>query len=431
MTRLALLLGLVVLAGCEERIAPTVTGLQSFAVELVSPAPGERGTPDSPIRPTEVIVNVLALDAEGGYFEEDLDVDVYLSFAGNKIGQLTPCGTGEDTTPLATLHLAGGVAQAQTIKLLRAYGSVNLWVEEHVPLGESRPPRAWGASPEMWFPYPLIPEVQTPADPKAPTAAYCSPFNGKQVIVVSASGAGKLVVTSIFAGGYVVADTGALYDPVTKTGGYNHLYVFTFGRPPEFVEPGKVLSRVQGNFSKFVGFSELNFPNQEATDPEQKADMPPVITLTEADAKQTQKGGLLPNSGATVTTTATICPIDQAEDDWKKYNQFAIYYGEIDPDDWVSKQEACDIFDTFSVALPAKTLGTFNPLENIDRKIQVTGMLRNMSGQNEATTPPTPCTDDAACKGLGAGGCVEGTCKRGPYNFWSIVPRDAADILLP
>ena len=47
---------------------------------------------------------------------EDLDVDVFLSFGGNKIGQLTACGTGADTTPLTTIRLTGGKGQSPAIR---------------------------------------------------------------------------------------------------------------------------------------------------------------------------------------------------------------------------------------------------------------------------------------------------------------------------
>ena len=85
------------------------------------------------------------------------------------------------------------------------------------------------------------------------------------------------------------------------------------------------------------------------------------------------------------------------------------------------------------MALPSKTLGNFDPLVLTPKKskITVTGMLRNASGQKDTTSPPTLCatTKDCADQGLASSTCVEGSCRNGVYNFWSIVPRDPSDIL--
>lgn len=57
-------------------------------------------------------------------------------------------------------------------------------------------------------------------------------------------------------------------------------------------------------------------------------------------------------------------------------------------------------------------------------------MLCNWSGQNEVTTPPTMCGhDQTVCDNNAAGSlCVDGTCKNGVYDFWTILPRHEGDI---
>jgi hypothetical protein len=126
---------------------------------------------------------------------------------------------------------------------------------------------------------------------------------------------------------------------------------------------------------------------------------------------------------ATVKVSGKLCPIDPNADDWRKFNNFGLDLG----------GNVCDAFATFRVALPGKTLGNFDPLTvKTGTSLTVTGMLRNFSGQNEATTPPTPCAKKADCEaaGLGTASCVEGTCKRGVFVFWTVSPRDESDVTI-
>ena len=101
-------------AGCVQDLGTPVKGLQSLAVTLVSPAPGMRGSDDTPlVDVNDVAIDIHAVDAMGKPFTEDLDVDVFLSFGGQKIGQLEACGKNEDVTPLTTIHLAAGAMSSQ------------------------------------------------------------------------------------------------------------------------------------------------------------------------------------------------------------------------------------------------------------------------------------------------------------------------------
>jgi hypothetical protein len=66
------------------------------------------------------------------------------------------------------------------------------------------------------------------------------------------------------------------------------------------------------------------------------------------------------------------------------------------------------------------------------QQITVVGMLRNFSGQIEATTPITVCGhDQSICSAVDPNSkCVEGTCKRDPYNYWEVFPRTLSDITI-
>src|SRR5207302_1636042 len=102
------------------------------------------------------------------------------SFSGNKVGLVTACGTGADANPLASVRLVKGVAKDVEVQLIKAFGTVTLWVEEKTT-------RALGSSDVIYFAQPTIPDVQTPfgidAMPQPSTLTYCSPWNGRHVII--------------------------------------------------------------------------------------------------------------------------------------------------------------------------------------------------------------------------------------------------------
>lgn len=456
---------LVAGAGCDKKIVSDVTGLSSLRVTMVNPAidpaTGYIGSPQAPVSPQALVIDVEAVGADGQPLAEDLDADVFLSFGGNKVGQITACGTGSDLNPITTIHLTAGVAKAQQIPVVAAFGETALWIEEKAT-------HALGASPRIYFPAPRIPDIVRPLDLSGPTATYCSPFNGRHVIVTDATGPkGQLVVTSVFGGAYVVADTGAPFDPKDPLSGFNHLYVFTFGRPPIEVRPGLLMDELSGNISKFNGFSELNFPLERWQTDDTDAPVydasavPAPVTLGKGDKGNNLR--LLQLAGATVQVTGSVCcirtggdtccgetaPCDP-DDQWQKFNTFVVNVGD----------GVCDSFSGFSVAMPTKILGDFDPAKvaSTPSKFQFTGMLQNNSGQNEAckgypgpqmvTCDPKKgavknpdCIAAAApllakdpndtCGGyLAKGVCVEGTCRRGAYNFWNIVPRTADDVIV-
>lgn len=478
---LVLVLPLLV-AGCERRLdQAAVTGLQSFRVTLLDPLPdpstGVVGSAQAPLSPGSVTFTVEALgprgervvtpctvDAEccppgadcgaaGAPRCEDgqcaLDARVFLSFAGNKVGLTGNCRALGDDHPLALVHLAGGVSAPVTTALRTAFGTATLWVEDPITA-------ALGTSPLLYFAAPTIPDVQTPPDLSSSTFTWCSAWDGRHAIIDHATAAGsppgQLVVTSVFNDSYVVADTGARFvagaDPSKDRGGFNHLYVYSFGRPPRPVVPGRVLRSLSGNVSKFIGFTELNFPLQEYDDA--VVGTPPVYPLTLADRGASLGSSALTNQrmlrldAATVSVTGSVCPIatdpaDPNASQWLKFNQFTVDMGD----------GVCDSFRTYSVQLPAKTLGAFDPLAVMNRKTALatfTGMLRNSSGQNDAckgTAGPqsVACRGDADCAAaaarqadptcrtnLGKASCVEGSCRRGVYNFWTVQLRSAADL---
>ncbi|HMG53670.1 MAG TPA: hypothetical protein VK601_09310, partial [Kofleriaceae bacterium] len=163
-------LALLAAAGCVDHTAG-ISGTQSIAVELVSPAdPGaiDRRLPDG----TNVVkVNLTAYDEshsiDTGF---DRDVQVYVQF----LGTVTPTPTlsdisGHVTVPLATFHLSAGAVVNQTVTLPATLGPTTLWVEDGPKAKPDRtidpaytPTYATGTSPILWFRDPFIADIQRP-----------------------------------------------------------------------------------------------------------------------------------------------------------------------------------------------------------------------------------------------------------------------------
>ncbi len=233
--------------GCvDNEPYPNATGVSSLEVTLLQPT--QLGSPAAPSqRASEATFNVVAHDANGNVVKKDLMVDVFVSFGGIKTGADAACGADVgDAMPIETIKLHGGMLMNHTTQLPSAFGSTSIWIDEPSS-------GATGASPTIYFRNPFIAEIQTPADITAPNATFCSTFDNKFLNVDHAQNGGQqLIVTSVFSGAFVVTDTGA---PT-----YNNIYLYAFGQPPSYIVPGKVVTNFSGNYSKFVGFTELNFP---------------------------------------------------------------------------------------------------------------------------------------------------------------------------
>jgi hypothetical protein len=75
-------------------------------------------------------------------------------------------------------------------------------------------------------------------------------------------------------------------------------------------------------------------------------------------------------------------------------------------------------------------LGTFDPLQVVNKTATITGMLRNNSGQNpylDANGNAISCSATVPCA---KGSCITGTCFKNPFNFWTIDPRRQEDVVV-
>lgn len=417
MRRALLALALLAAAGCVDNVPLADKGkVNSLKVVLHSPDPSMLGTPSAPVDVQSATFDVFALDELGQPVTADLDVRLFLSFGGVKTGIVNACGdSAPDATPIEVIHLAGGQILNHTVMLPDAFGPSALWFDEPTT-------HATGASPTIYFRNPYIAEIQTPQDLNAPNASFCSNFNGRFITVDHPQmPTGQLVVSSVYINAFVATDTSS-----GSYGAFNNMFVYSFGAPPPDIVPGRVLKDFSGNISKFVGFTELNFPLFDADDQAPIATLPPPLVLAFADLSNLPK--MLGAAAGVVTYTGTECNplppnpnndpnIQSVDDQWLKYSSFV-----------VDGDGTCDSFTNFAVQLPSKTLGSFDPLKNVGKSITVTGMLRNNSGQNPALDGngnKIACSASAPCA---KGTCMGGYCYKGAFNFWTISPRSPADV---
>jgi hypothetical protein len=413
MRRFSVALALV-LGGCvQHQPYPNAGQVSSLELQLLDPAPGALGSPRVPIEVRQATFNVVAKDEQGHVVDQDLAVQVFISFGGIKTGANAACGAdASGNHPIETVQLSHGMLMSHTLQLPVAFGATSVWLDEPIS-------HATGASPTIYFRNPLIAEVQTPPDLTASNATFCSQFNNKFVIIDHASAGGQLAVSSVFADAFVVTDTGAST--------FNNIYLYAFGKPPPYIVPGRVITSFSGNYSKFVGFTELNFPLfTAAADSVPLAALPPPVELALADLGNTAK--VLGAAAGVVRYTGTICnpnppnPTHDANtqktiDAWNKYNEFVL-----------DNDGSCASFTNFTVELRSKVMGTFDPTQNVNKSLTVVGMLQNHSGQNpvlDANGNIVSCTDLNPCQ---KGTCIMGECYKNAYNFWTILPRTADDI---
>ena len=391
--------------------SPTGGRIDSLTLDLIEPT--QLGTPTAPIATKSARFNLYARNDRGEQVNEDVAVDVYLASGGQKTGVLNGCSVAEASkTPLATVNLLGGELLDYFIELPQAFGASALWAE--IPSAG-----AAGASPVINFRNPFIADLTTPPDLMSPKVAFCNPYSGKFVRVDSASGTGRLYVSAVFTNAFVMVDSGA------QT--FNAIYVFSFGRPSKEIVPGKPLEWVTGNVAKFNGFTQLSFPRYHGSDdsPDTSA-LPAPVKLSILDLQNVPK--MLSFVSRTVEIKGKICQpfppnpsdnpdIQRTRDSWLSFNSFV-----LDAD------TTCQSISNFTVALPSKKVGTFDPLTKVGDEVTITGVLRNSSGQNAATDPEgnkITCNDTTPCA---SGACQDGFCFKKAFNFWTVYPTTSSDI---
>ncbi len=245
------------LAGCVETLPP-LDEVTSLRVELITPA--DPGAPDRRLDPSvnTAEIRVTAIGADGLPADLDGPVRVHAHF----LGTLTP---ELDEAPLDTIDLVDGVSAPATIQLPAVFGPTLLWVEDD-RAGGTYPT---GTSPTLWYRDPYISDLQRPEDESALDALTSSPLELKQVTVSQSQyGArGRLVVTGTYAQGYTLSDVecaDANGTPPCVAGPYDHVLVFSFGRPKDEmgrdIHAGQFTSGFAGGVQEYLGLTEIGFP---------------------------------------------------------------------------------------------------------------------------------------------------------------------------
>jgi hypothetical protein len=383
--RLTIAMLLAALGGCVDDKSLD-EGTTSLRVEVTDP--GDLGALDRriPALP-QVTVTVTAVDARG---EVDTTfngtVQGYVQF----LGSMTPAlGSPE---PAATVDVVNGVSAPTPFALPRALGQTVLWLEDAARVDATY---AAGTSPFLWLRDPYISDIQTPRDENALDALQSSPLELKQVSVnASRYGArGRLIVTSTYAQGYTVSDVECQDEagtPPCVAGDYDHMLVYTYGRPTALggraIQVGDSVARFGGGVQEFNGLTELGFPQSRLTDePTDPARVPAPRLVIGSGADSWFVDNIQferIEAGLIEVRDATVCPLD---DSYERFKQWKLNVG-----------SGCG---GSSIAVITAGIVSFDPAANQGRKVaRLVGALRPVN--------------------------------IGSFNVWIMNPRDDADLTL-
>ncbi|MEO6775483.1 MAG: hypothetical protein ABI467_21150 [Kofleriaceae bacterium] len=385
MKTLTLLFAIALVGACTD-VQPPITGTTSLAITLVSPDPGDV---DHRIAATEntVVVNLQAKDANGN---DDATYTKQVSVYAHYLGTLTPYLDG---VPLATVNVQNGVAMNVSVKLPPVFGPTTVWFDDDPAAGATY---AVGVSPTLWYRDPFIADIQTPANEMSVDAFSNSPLNGKNIAVdASKHGAdGLMVVTSVFAQGYTVADVqcAAIATPPCVADSYDYVEVFSFSAPTDqrarFIFEGQVIAGFAGGISEFDGLTEIGFPQTfVAGDPVvNKALEPPTVKIDQTWFSTNKINFERNEAGAIEVDNGVVCPLDA---DYTTYKQW-----KVDPSG-VGDAAACGGKNVINVITTGVT--TVDPGTLVGKTVpRIVGILRPVN--------------------------------IGSFNVWIIYPRSDADL---
>jgi len=378
---------LTALVGACTTTDPPITGTTSLQITLVSPT--NPGDIDHRLDAAahDVTVDVQALDANGknddAYTKQ---ISVYVHF----LGTLSPY---LDQPPVATFNVTNGKAMGQHLTLPNVFGPTTIWFDDHAATDATY---ATGISPTLWYRDPFIRDIQTPSSEMGVDAYAAAPLDGKNISVNSSvhGAAGELVVTSVFAQGYTVADVlcASPDTPPCVANSYDYVEVFSFSAPADqqvrFLSEGQVISGFAGGISQFNGLTEIGFPQSFA--PEtivvNKALEPPAVVIDNTWFTTNKINFERNESGAIEVDGGVVCPLDA---DYTTYKQW-----KVDPAG-VGDATACGGNNVINVI----TAGVvdLDPGTLVGKKVsKLVGILRPVN--------------------------------IGSFNVWLIYPRSAADI---
>jgi hypothetical protein len=394
MSRLLFALALVLVTACTDT-QPAISGTTSLAVTLVSPDPGDV---DHRIAATQttVVVNIQAIDANG---KPDTTYNKQVPVYAHFLGTLTPyldVPTGLSMIPASMtppVNIISGVANNVTIKLPPVFGPTTIWFDDDPDAGATY---AAGVSPTLWYRDPFIADIQTPSSETAVDTYSAAPLDGKNVAVnTSKHGAnGLMVVTSVFAQGYTVADVacGANMTPPCIADDYDYVEVFSYSAPvdqdAQFLTEGQVIAGFAGGVTEFDGLTEIGFPQTfvAGTPVINKALEPPTVVMDPTWFNTNKILFERNEAGAIEVDNAVVCPLDA---DYVTYKQW-----KVDPAG-VGDAAACGGKNLIN--LITSGVSTVDPGTLVGKKVpRIVGILRPIN--------------------------------IGSFNVWIIYPRSDADL---
>ena len=280
----------------------------------------------------------------------------------------------------------------------------------------SRSSHATGASPTIYFRNAFIAEVQTPPDLTAANATFCSPFNGKFLIFDHATGTGQLVVTSVFGNAFAVTDTGVPPGAVQQ-----HLPVRVRQAAAATSSRGACITSFSGNYSKFVGFTELNFPLFDAADRRVPlAPVPPPVPLRLRRHRQPAQDARLRRRQRGAATRARSATRSRPTRPTTPTSSAPSTAGTSTTSSSSTTTAPATSFTNIAVELPAKVLGTLRSAaeRRQDRHhhrhaAQQLGPERVPRRQRQRRSPAR------RRRRAPRAAASTGTCYKNAFNFWT------------
>lgn len=458
------ILGLLVVSACSDGGTPADLGPSTFHVEVTS-------VNGSTMLPTAD----MPLPANHGDKTETW---------GFKIQAQTSTGDPVkfngyvrlSVKPGAVLAIAGDGASGRnilvkdgeasgTVDVTAIYGPTSLWAEDlgytPTPPGREKPPACANGKDDNGnglIDYPADPGCAFADDDNEDGGSFAAGISAPvqyalpRVSDIRGTGSGtpypyeavdvntaapqRVVVTRVASDGFYVTDIDPtqLFDPATKTGGFNSLFAFNFSTPAG-MRVCDVLTALSGTSNDFFGFTELNFPSYTVSFPiegQGSCEVPeplPIDGTVLADPVTMQKlqsslvriqgfhvashfgPGLMKNNVSAAEASSCdfngdgqvdfmdaaeggcsqVCDADPECSEWTAYSA----RGDVK----VSKGSAATM-----VKINTGTVAGFDPTANRGEVLgSITGTLRYFSGGTLNWTIEARCPDDLACSQVGCG----------------------------
>lgn len=272
------------LVACNVDPADVPEGVTSFQVRFTDGQDLGQTTP-LPFQETGGVDLEIAVSPVGGSFDGWVTVTA-------EPGVVTSISGVESSAEKVRLTLEEGEETEMTVRVVLAYSSVRIWVEDEGATPATSAPAqcgdgvdndgddlvdemqdpgcaspsdgsetggsgALGVSPPVRFVNPRVASVQGSSE--------ASPLEGMSVVMDR----GTMVVTAINTDGFYITDIGS----DAPAGGANSLFVFNYNTPWGLRECD-IVTDVAGIVGEFYGYTELSFPSWTVVDPESRVPEP-------------------------------------------------------------------------------------------------------------------------------------------------------------